>query len=98
MSLTVGLLRETKTPPDKRVPLTPKKCAEALSMFPNLRLVVQSSPARSYRDQEYRDLGLEVRDDVSDCDVLMGVKEVPASQLIPNKTYLFFSHTVKKQP
>ncbi|MBD2722885.1 NAD(P)-dependent oxidoreductase [Hymenobacter armeniacus] len=98
MSLTVALLRETKTPPDKRVPLTPKKCAEALSTFPNLRLVVQSSAVRSYRDQEYRDLGLEVRDDVSDCDVLMGVKEVAVDQLIANKTYLIFSHTVKKQP
>jgi len=98
MSLSIGLIREGKTPPDKRVPLTPKKCVEALASFPNLQMVVQSSPARSYTDQEYRDLGIPVRDDVSDCDVLMGVKEVPVDQLIPNKTYLFFSHTVKKQP
>ncbi|WP_216690558.1 NAD(P)-dependent oxidoreductase [Hymenobacter siberiensis] len=98
MSLTIGLIREGKTPPDKRVPLTPKKCGEALSAFPGLRIVVQSSAIRSYTDQEYRDLDLEVRDDISDCDVLMGVKEVPTDQLIPNKTYLFFSHTVKKQP
>ena len=98
MPFTVGLIRESKTPPDQRVPLTPKKCAEALSTFPNLRLVVQSSSVRSYADHEYRDLGLEVRDDVSACDVLMGVKEVAPDQLIPNKTYLIFSHTVKKQP
>ena len=98
MSFTIGLIRESKTPPDKRVPLTPKKCAEALSTFPNLRLVVQSSAVRSYADHEYRDLGLEVRDDVSACDVLMGVKEVAPDQLIPNKTYFIFSHTVKKQP
>ncbi|MBF9224011.1 NAD(P)-dependent oxidoreductase [Hymenobacter ruricola] len=98
MSRTIGLIRESKTPPDKRVPLTPKKCVEALSTFPGLGLVVQSSAIRSYADQEYRDLGLEVRDDVSDCDVLLGVKEVAVDQLIPNKTYLFFSHTVKKQP
>ncbi|MBH8559732.1 NAD(P)-dependent oxidoreductase [Hymenobacter negativus] len=98
MSLTIGLIREGKTPPDKRVPLTPKKCVEAQTSFPGLQIVVQSSPIRSYADQEYRDLGLEVRDDVSACDVLMGVKEVPVDQLIPNKTYLFFSHTVKKQP
>ena len=98
MPLTIGLIREGKTPPDKRVPLTPKKCAEAQASFPGLRVVVQSSPARSYADQEYRDLDLEVRADVSDCDVLMGVKEVPANQLIANKTYLFFSHTVKQQP
>ncbi|MBD2767038.1 alanine dehydrogenase [Hymenobacter sp. BT664] len=98
MSFTIGLIREGKTPPDKRVPLTPKKCVEAQASFPNLRIVVQSSLVRSYSDQEYRDLGLEVRDDVSDCDVLMGVKEVPREQLIPNKTYCIFSHTVKKQP
>ncbi|MFD2721914.1 NAD(P)-dependent oxidoreductase [Hymenobacter monticola] len=98
MPFTIGLIREGKTPPDKRVPLTPKKCVEAQATFPGLRVVAQSSPIRSYADQEYRDLGLEVRDDVSACDVLMGVKEVPVDQLIPNKTYLFFSHTVKKQP
>ena len=98
MPLTIGLIREGKTPPDKRVPLTPKKCTEAQADFPGLRVVVQSSPIRSYADQEYRDLGLEVRDDVSACDVLLGVKEVPADQLIAHKTYLFFSHTVKKQP
>lgn len=98
MSLTIGLICEGKTPPDKRVPLTPKKCVEALSTFPNLRLVVQSSPVRSYTDQEYQALGLKVSDNLAECDVLMGVKEVPIDQLIPNKTYLFFSHTVKKQP
>ena len=98
MTLTIGLIREGKTPPDKRVPLTPKKCVEAQAAFPGLHIVVQSSAIRSYADQEYRDLGLEVRDDLSACDVLMGVKEVPANQLIPHKTYLFFSHTVKKQP
>jgi alanine dehydrogenase len=98
MSFTIGLICEGKTPPDKRVPLTPKKCVEAQASFPNLRIVVQSSSVRSYSDQEYRDLGLEVRDDLSDCDVLMGVKEVPREQFIPNKTYCIFSHTVKKQP
>jgi alanine dehydrogenase len=98
MSFTIGLIREGKTPPDKRVPLTPKKCVEAQATFSGLQVVAQSSPIRSYKDQEYRDLGIEVRDDVSDCDVLMGVKEVPIDQLIADKTYLFFSHTVKKQP
>ena len=98
MSLTIGLIREGKNPPDKRVPLTPKKCGEALAAFSGLQIVVQSSAIRSYSDQEYRDLDLEVRDDIADCDVLMGVKEVPIDQLIPNKTYIFFSHTVKQQP
>lgn len=98
MPFTIGLLREGKSPPDKRVPLTPKKCAEALAQYPGLRLVVQPSPHRCFSDQEYRDLGLEVREDLTDCDLLMGVKEVSENQLIANKAYLFFSHTVKKQP
>ncbi|MBC6991187.1 NAD(P)-dependent oxidoreductase [Hymenobacter sp. BT491] len=94
----IGLIREGKIPADRRVPLTPKKCVEVQTTFPNVQIVVQESPIRSYSDQEYRDLGIEVRADISDCDILMGVKEVPVNQLIANKTYLFFSHTVKKQP
>ncbi|GAB3302982.1 NAD(P)-dependent oxidoreductase [Hymenobacter tenuis] len=96
--ITIGLIREGKTPPDKRVPLTPKKCTEAEARFPGLKIVVQESPIRCFSDQEYRGLAIEVRPEVADCDILMGVKEVPVAQLIPNKTYLFFSHTVKKQP
>ena len=97
-SVSIGLIREGKIPPDKRVPLTPKKCAEAQARYPGLRIVVQESAIRCYSDQEYRDLGIEVRPDVADCDILLGVKEVPVRKLIPDKTYLFFSHTVKKQP
>ncbi|MEI9959282.1 MAG: hypothetical protein WDM90_23880 [Ferruginibacter sp.] len=41
--------------------------------------------------------GVEVKEDISDCDVLMGIKEVPVNELIPNKTYLLFSHTKKAQ-
>jgi saccharopine dehydrogenase (NAD+, L-lysine forming) len=97
-SITIGLIREGKTPPDKRVPLTPKKCTEAEARFPGVKVIVEASPIRCFSDQEYRGLGLEVRPSVADCDILLGVKEVPVPQLIPNKTYLFFSHTVKKQP
>ncbi|TGE27474.1 NAD(P)-dependent oxidoreductase [Hymenobacter metallicola] len=96
--VTLGIICEGKNPPDKRVPLTPKKCVEAQSTFPGLTIVVQESPVRSYSDQEYRDLGIQVSPDMSQCDILMGVKEVPVAQLIPSKTYMFFSHTVKKQP
>ncbi|WP_400193166.1 NAD(P)-dependent oxidoreductase [Hymenobacter sp. B81] len=97
-TIKLGLIREGKVPVDRRVPLTPKKCVEVQQAWPQVRVVAQSSDIRSYSDQEYRDLGLAVQPDVTDCDVLMGVKEVPVAQLVPNKTYLFFSHTVKKQP
>ncbi|MGI4736827.1 MAG: NAD(P)-dependent oxidoreductase [Janthinobacterium lividum] len=97
-SYLVGLLREGRTPPDRRVALTPKKCVELQTTYPGLRVRVQPSPARAYADQEYRDLGIEVAEDLTPCQVLLGVKEVPVDQLLPGQTYLFFSHTVKRQP
>ncbi|MGI4760023.1 MAG: NAD(P)-dependent oxidoreductase [Janthinobacterium lividum] len=94
----IGLLREGRTPPDRRVALTPKKCVELQDTYPGLRVRVQPSPHRAFADQEYRDLGIEVRDEMATCDVLLGVKEVPVAWLLPGKTYCFFSHTIKKQP
>lgn len=84
-------------PPDSRVPMTPKQCAAAMRKFP-VEIVVESSPLRCYTDGEYRQEGVEVAADISGCDVLLGVKEVPIGQLVPSKTYCFFSHTIKKQP
>ena len=94
----LGIIREGKTPPDKRVPITPKQCKELLNTYPNLELFVQPSPIRAFADSEYASEGIELREDLSNCDILMGVKEVPFDMLIPNKRYLFFSHTFKEQP
>ena len=96
--LKIGLIREGKTPPDKRVPFTPLQVEEIEQRFPEVKVVCQQSPMRCFQDDEYREFGNEVIDDMSDCDVLMGIKEVPISELIAGKTYLFFSHTIKKQP
>lgn len=96
--MKIGLIREGKNPPDKRVPLTPMQCVELMSHYNNVEVVVQSSPIRAYTDEEYSNVGIRVVDSVEDCDVLMGVKEVPIDQLLPQKTYFFFSHTLKKQP
>lgn len=94
----IALIREGKTPPDKRVALTPDQCVEFQHKFPQAQLIVQSSPIRCFTDEEYKNKGIDVVDDISHADVLVGVKEVPISWLIPNKTYFFFSHTYKKQP
>ncbi|MBI6116841.1 NAD(P)-dependent oxidoreductase [Salegentibacter maritimus] len=91
------LIKEEKTPPDRRVVFSPNKLKEVVNRFPEASFKVQSSSIRVFSDQEYRDAGFEVSDDVSDCDVLLGVKEVPLPALIPNKKYFFFSHTIKKQ-
>ncbi|MDX5435745.1 MAG: NAD(P)-dependent oxidoreductase [Pontibacter sp.] len=96
--LKIGIIKEGKVPVDKRVPLTPKKCVEALQAFPEMEVAVQPSSIRCFTDAEYSELDIPLQEDLRDCDVLMGVKEVPVEQLIPNKTYLFFSHTIKKQP
>ncbi|PKP44815.1 MAG: alanine dehydrogenase [Bacteroidetes bacterium HGW-Bacteroidetes-12] len=95
--MKIGILKEGKTPPDERVPLSPSQCKEIIEHFPAISLVVQSSNVRRFKDEEFTNLGVEVVDDLNDCDVLMGVKEVPINDLIPNKTYLYFSHTIKKQ-
>ena len=94
----VGIIREGKNPPDKRVPLTPAQCIEVLNKFPNVEITVQTSPVRAIKDEEYTKLGIPVQEDLSHCDILMGVKEVNKEDLIPNKKYFFFSHTFKKQP
>ena len=91
--LKIGLIREGKIPADNRVALTPAQCKWLHKNFPGIRITVQHSTIRCYNDKEYQAAGVEVLDDLSACDVLMGIKEVPVEMLIPGKTYLFFSHT-----
>ena len=96
--ITIGLIRETKIPVDNRVAFTPAQCKWIHKHLPNVKLIVQSSTGRCYTDREYLSAGITVQDDISGCDILFGIKEVNKEDLIPNKTYLFFSHTKKKQP
>ena len=96
--MKIGILREGKTPPDKRVALSPKQCVQVQEQYPTIELVVQHSPIRRFIDSEYAELGVIMQEDLSDCDVIIGVKEVQKKDLIPNKTYFYFSHTIKEQP
>lgn len=93
-----GIIKERKNPPDRRVVFTPEELARLKAEHPEAQIKVESSDIRFFKNEEYAALGIEVTDDVSDCDVLFGVKEVPLDALIPNKKYFFFSHTIKKQP
>ncbi|MBI1267353.1 MAG: alanine dehydrogenase [Cryomorphaceae bacterium] len=95
--MKLGVIREGKVPPDKRVVLTPEQCALLVANHPEIDLVVQKSPIRIFKDAEYENLGIQMADNLSDRDIIIGVKEVPVDMLIPNKTYLFFSHTLKMQ-
>lgn len=93
-----GIITERKSPPDKRVVFSPTKLAEFKEKYPDAEIKVESSDIRIFNDEEYASKGFVTTDDISDCDVFIGVKEVPIEFLIPNKKYIFFSHTIKKQP
>ncbi len=93
-----AIIKERKNPPDRRVVFSPEKLAEAREQFPQAEFVVESSDIRVFPDSAYEALGFKVTDNVSGCDVMIGVKEVPIDALIPNKQYFYFSHTIKKQP
>ncbi len=95
--MKIGIIREGKIPVDARVPLTPKQCKALMELYPQLTIVVQPSNIRCYKDFEYEDYQIELTENLEDCDILLGVKEVPVENLIANKTYFFFSHTIKKQ-
>ena len=93
-----GIIKERKNPPDRRVVFSPEEILTFQNKFPEAKIVVESSDIRVFTDKQYEDLGIDVVTDMSDCDVLIGVKEVPVDALIPGKKYFFFSHTIKKQP
>lgn len=93
-----GIIQERKNPPDRRVVLSPTECQNVLTSFPQAEIQVEASPIRVFSDEEYAEKGIPVVQDITSCDVLLGVKEVPIEALVPNKKYFFFSHTIKKQP
>jgi saccharopine dehydrogenase (NAD+, L-lysine forming) len=96
--IRIGLIRETKIPADNRVALIPSQCKWLQKNFSSLRIAAQPSSDRCYSDREYEAAGVEIREDLSECDFLFGIKEVLPEKLIPEKKYLFFSHTRKMQP
>ncbi len=94
----IGLVKEGKIPIDRRVPITPDQAKEIHQLHEEVSVVCQESPIRCFEDQEYIDAGIPLVKNLEECDIILGVKEVPIPELIPNKTYFFFSHTIKKQP
>jgi alanine dehydrogenase len=93
-----GIIRERKNPPDRRVVFSPSELLHFKKRFPEAEIAVERSDIRIFKDEEYQALGFELVDDLTSCDVIIGVKEVPAESLLPNKKYFFFSHTIKEQP
>ena len=95
--MRIAILKETRHPKEKRTPLSPTQCKEIEKSFQGVSLIVESSRERCFKDEEYRSMGVEVVQNLPDADVYFGVKEVDSESLSPNKTYIFFSHTIKKQ-
>ena len=96
-NIKFGIIREGKVPIDKRVPITPEQAREIMEKYDHVQVVCQKSDIRCYDDEDYEKEGIELVDDLSDCDVIFGVKEVPIPNLLANKTFFFFSHTIKEQ-
>ena len=95
--MIIGLIKETKIPEDNRVALSPAQVAKLNQEFPDSEIIVQSSDIRAFSDDEYRKAGVRVVGDMSECDVLFGIKEAKIDTLIPNKHYFFFAHIAKMQ-
>lgn len=93
-----GIIKERKNPPDRRVVFSPDTLSRLEKLYPDVEIKVESSDVRAFTDQEYQDLNIKVENDISDCAVFFGVNEVPIDSLIENKTYFFFSNTIKEQP
>jgi saccharopine dehydrogenase (NAD+, L-lysine forming) len=95
--MKIGIIREGKAPADKRTPLAPQHCAALIRRFPQLSIEVQSSDVRCFSDAAYLEAGISVVDELTGCDLILGVKEVPYAMLVEGSTMMFFSHTIKKQ-
>jgi len=98
MFMKFAIIKERKNPPDRRVVFSPEACVKLLATYPEAEIAVESSDLRVFDDEAYREKGLAVKTSLDDSEVLFGVKEVPVEALLANKTYFFFSHTIKKQP
>ena len=92
--ITLSILREARID-ENRTPFSPAQISNLLNKFSNLKIIVQPSKRRCFKDEDYLKAGAHITDDLSSADIIFGVKEVKLSTLIKDKTYLFFSHTSK---
>jgi len=93
---TIGIRREDKDRWERRVPLSPDHVQQLVDQ--GIDVIVQPSNLRIFDNESYVEAGAKLQEDLSPSDLIIAVKEVPKELLIPNKTYMFFSHTIKAQP
>ena len=92
--ITLAVLAEARID-ENRAPFSPTQISNMLNNFSNLKIIVQPSKKRCFKDKDYLKAGAQITDNLSSADIIFGVKEVDISTIIKNKTYLFFSHTSK---
>ena len=92
---TIGILRECKNKWERMCSLTPVEVEKLVKA--GIKVLVQPSTTRCFSEDEFEEAGAIIQEDMSTCDVIFGVKEVPIENLIANKTYFMFSHTIKAQ-
>ena len=94
--INLGIRREDKNPWERRVPLIPAHARELIRQLP-LEITIQPSPIRIFQDEDYRREGVRISEDLSPCSIVLAVKEIPEELLLDERTYVFFSHTIKGQ-
>lgn len=94
--MVIGIRREDKNEWEARAPFSPQDVAELIKKL-GIKFIVQPSPIRVFKDEEYQLAGAEIKEDLSECDIIFAVKEIPPHLLLPDKIYVFFSHTIKGQ-
>jgi len=92
--ITLAVLKEARID-ENRSPFSPSQISNLLDKFSNLKIIVQPSKRRCFKNEDYLKAGAQITDDLSSADIIFGVKEVDITTLIKDKTYLFFSHTSK---
>jgi alpha-aminoadipic semialdehyde synthase len=97
MTAMIGIRHEDKSKWERRVPVTPQDAAE-LQREHGIQVIVQRSPTRAFSEEEFAQAGVQVRDDLSLCPMIFGIKEIPEEQFEPDKAYIFFAHVIKGQP
>ena len=90
----IGIIRESRND-ENRTPLVPEHIKKYKESNPNINFIIQPSNSRCFSDEEYELCGAKINENLNECSIIFGVKEIDPNILINNRTYLFFSHTFK---
>ena len=90
----IGIVRESRND-ENRTPLVPEHIKKYKESNQNINFIIQPSNSRCFSDEEYELCGAKINENLNECSIIFGVKEIDPNILINNRTYLFFSHTFK---